>query len=263
MSVYTTAFLDLGREKWESFSRTFNEYLDCFMPFIYLLKNSPDRMVVYIDEKVAHRIPPTEGLKIVKINRDWLKANCPTWGLVERGKEILESEDFKSLVKHRRNCPETWNAEYCAINHAKVDLVGLTIDDADYRNFTWFSWVDFGFFKDKTNIPYDLVDTTRLGSGVNYQIINPPQIHALTYILQNAPEYIGGFWFHGKRDDLKEFQFEYYKTLKWLHSVDIEDDDQTVVYLMCQKHPDKFSLWFAGTRQFHKCLKMVQRKSSA
>lgn len=260
-SVYVTAYLEIGREKWTSFTRTFDEYLACFMPFLKLLKGSPDKMVVYIDKTVSKRIPPSENLQIVEIDKEWMN-RLPIWTLLEREKEILRSADFQiTIPDSRKHCPETWCAEYNMINHCKVDFVGLTIQDVQYKDFTWFSWVDFGFFKEKQNIPQSLINTTRLGKGINYQILNPPQHHAISYLFTNAPEYIGGFWFMGKRDDLREYQLDYLKTLKWFHTMGWADDDQTIAYLIWAAHPEKFSLWYAGPRQFHVCLKMLAKQA--
>ena len=42
--VYVSAFLDIGREGWKQFKRTYYDYLNCFQPILNLfLKSTTDK----------------------------------------------------------------------------------------------------------------------------------------------------------------------------------------------------------------------------
>ena len=39
---YITMYYDIGRDKWKSFKRTFEEYLEGFLPFIELFRKEKE-----------------------------------------------------------------------------------------------------------------------------------------------------------------------------------------------------------------------------
>ena len=124
---YVTAFVELEREKWDTFSRKTEEYLECFYSFTNLFekKSDPDYcLLVFLDEKIKSKIMRINSnmVHLHYINQEFLN-RLPAYKRLEKDREILGSPEFKELVKNRQDCPECRYAEYNAVNHAKIDFV--------------------------------------------------------------------------------------------------------------------------------------------
>ena len=66
----------------------------------------------------------------------------------------------------------------------------------------------------------------------------------ITYTLKVAPEKIGGFFFLGRKDKLKEYQQIYHQILDNFQNNNIADDDQHLA-LRCYFHkPSLFTLHY-------------------
>lgn len=240
---YITAFLDINRGEWKHFKRTFNEYLNYFMPYIKLLENCDKtkyEMIVYIDEKhfnklqniISSHIP----IKLIPISEKWLEKNSILWTRLEKEKQIMEEcKEFNYLVNHRKRCPETHNPKYTLINHCKIDIVCHAMELCDAY---FYCWTDFGYFNDKSNIPKSMIDINKIEKNkVNYTLINNVQEHDnnIIYTLVNAPEVIGGFFFCGEKEPLLIYQKLYHQIHKQMQDCNIVDDDQHIA-LQCYFH---------------------------
>ena len=56
---YVTSYYDIGRDSWDGFTRTFDEYLRDFEPFITLFnkdKCGDDMLIVFIDDKKQQQL---------------------------------------------------------------------------------------------------------------------------------------------------------------------------------------------------------------
>ncbi len=158
----------------------------------------------------------------------------------------MNSEYYKSLISHR-DVPECHIPEYTLINHSKIDFM---IEASKLKNSEFFCWIDFGYFALKERIPLNLVDINKLDKNrINYTLINPidNRDSDVLYTLRNAPERIGGFFFFGERNVLKEYQELYHFVLKeFQYDYNIADDDQHLVLRCYVKQPDLFALHYLG-----------------
>ena len=270
MSVtYVSAFHDLGRDRWSHFSRSFENYLECFKIFIRQFSDADEgyNMVLYIDRHLSPSVTQfftsNTRIRIVEIDEDWMANNLPMWRTKEREAEIMKDPKFHEMVGKRITCPECCNPEYTLINHCKIDFIGHAIDTG-LCSADWYAWVDFGYYGDPTRyeerVPKNFIDPNKLDSGtINYTLINmvDSRDRSIEYALRYAPERIGGFFFFGSRTKMKEFQNLYHRSLERLQELCVADDDQALVLFMTFVAPDLFTLHYAGS--WHRALIIFQK----
>jgi len=259
---YVTAFYDMNRDNWSHYSRTFEDYLLSFLPFVDLFTRYSTggyEMVVFIDKKHQPRlqeiVPSNIGITLIGIDEEFMKNNIPMWSTIPREREIMNSPTYKKMIQHRSHCPETYIPEYTMINHCKIDFIGYTIDNLS--TYQYLCWVDFGYFKKPEWIPTTMIDINKLDKDrVNYTLINKLTVMDSDpiYTLRYCPERVGGFFFFGNRDILKEYQALYHKMLyAYQYSYRIADDDQALVLACYFEVPDMFRLHYTG--KWHIALK--------
>lgn len=248
---YVSAFLDLEREKWTHFTRTFEEYFISFLPLVDLVSmDSNCQLVLFIDEKRVEKVKScitSTNIFVIDINKQWMKSNSVLWNRLDRESEIMNLDRFKKLISHRIHCPETTNPNYTLINHAKIDFVNYAINLFD--NFNYFCWVDFGYFSKRENIPQALINIDKLDKNrINYTLINPIDDNDknIIYTLRMAPEKIGGFFFLGDKKSLREYQKLYHYIHKSLQDINIVDDDQHLALQCYFSNPDLFCMHHLG-----------------
>jgi hypothetical protein len=250
---YISAYLDIGRSTWEKNTRrTFDEYMEDFMPYISLMSKSDGNihcMIVYIDEKyyetLKNKISTLLPIKLIPINEEFMKKNT-IYSKIEKETEILNSVSYKTRFKTRLNSPENNNPKYTLINHSKIDFVvnAMLLEKSEY-----FCWCDFGYFKNFVNKNVNLLDYKKFNEEkITYTLINhlDDKDKDILYTMLNAPEKIGGFFFFGRRDILLKYQLLYHETHRWFQENELVDDDQHLVLLCYYKNPELFDLKFLG-----------------
>ena len=248
---YVTSYFDIGRSRWSKFSRTFDDYLEYFKPFLTLFDKSvtKDQLLVFIDDryitKLHDLITARHTITLIPINESFLYHNLPCWQTIERERYIMNSPEFKILVGNRVEFPECRYPEYTLINHCKIDFVNYAIN-LNLSKMYYFAWVDFGFFSKSENIPKTLLNLQNFDlSRINYTLINPIDAdmdNNVYYTLKYAPEKIGGFFFLGNRDTLPQYQKLYHQSLYEFQSRYLCDDDQALALHCYFKNPSLFAL---------------------
>jgi len=248
MICYITVYYDIGRNEWKgNFKRSFQDYLSRFKPFIELFKNDKDdEMIVFIDEKHYEELynltHDVKNIKLIKLNKDILN-EIYCWSLLDREREIMSKPEYHYLLGKRIIYPEHNYPEYTLINHSKIDFISRVID-LELSTFDYYAWVDFGFFSKIENIPNNLLDINKFNlDKINYTLINPidESDNNIFYTLINAPEKIGGFFFMGRKDKIKEYQQLYHKILNYFQESNIADDDQHLALRCYFNKPELFS----------------------
>jgi len=263
---YVTSYYNINRESWTGFSRSFDEYLIEFNPYIKLFNKDNcgnDILIVFMDEKniiqFKKQFDETKvNIKVISTNDEFMNT-LHIWKTLEKEQEIMNDDNFKQLLGSRCIYPEHIYPKYTLINHCKIDLICSLFDKYDYD---YYAWVDFGFFKLGCNIPSKLIDINKLNlNTINYSIINPlEEIHKdILYNLQVAPEIIGGFFFFGRKDKLLEYQELYHLMLEYFQNkLNIADDDQHLALQCYFQKPELFTLHFLGA--WHKALVFFQKE---
>ena len=138
-----SAFLDSGRDKWSSFNRSIDQYFNNFKPY---LKMNHD-MVVFMDDKHIEAFKllckDCNHITVIPINREWMQKHIYAYSLLPKETEIMASDYFKNLVKHRLHHPECCKPEYTMMTHSKIDFV---VHVTNLVKYDYYAWTDFGFF---------------------------------------------------------------------------------------------------------------------
>lgn len=243
-----SAFLDIGRQDWNTFHRSMDQYFRNFYPYTKI----NHEMIVFMDDKyvdLLRKLCENAGhIAIIPINRAWMKEHIHAYRQLSRESEIMQSTQFKGLIKHRLHHPECSKPEYNIMQHAKIDFVCHVIEKglsmADY-----YAWTDFGYFQNQSTIPSNSLDITKFDlERVNFQAINPftRLDFNIMYTLTNAPERVGGFFFLGNIEQLKKYQKLYHSICSEFHGKGIVDDDQHIMIQSIVKDPDLFKVWMLG-----------------
>lgn len=243
---FVTSFYDIGRSNWNHFNRSTDTYLNYFrilcqmkIPLIIFI----DKKYYQIVEEICNDARP-DGIftNIIPIDDDFLTKNIESWNYRETEEKIMNSELYKRIIKHRSHCPETNNANYTCINHAKIDFIKYAIDNniADFSP-TYYGWVDFGYIRDTNNLPNDRCFTLNnlyRNDNVYYLQLNEVGEFGSDpyYNLIYAPEIVSGGFFIGSRSSLLTYSDMYKNALKSMHSINIADDDQAVILYVLRKY---------------------------
>jgi hypothetical protein len=243
---HVTAFLDLARDSWTTFSRSFEKYFENFTRIVSSVSSNGGSMIVFIDEKHHQRVhnltKNNQRVLVIPIDDVFMRKNIWAWGLLENESKIMSSTQYKTLMRDRLRFPEHNNPKYTLINHAKIDFVCLasTITSADV-----LCWVDFGYEKfPDSSIDLDAHDLTK----VNYNVINPidGRDSDVMYTMLNAPEKVGGYFFMGSRDTLRRYQELYHSKLEEMQALNLADDDQHLVLRCYFSDPTLFKFHHRG-----------------
>lgn len=264
MSVcYVTAYLEIGRKDWCSFSRTFENYFENFQRFLKIFEKESDNNILYIfiDKKYFDTVNETTknipNIYTICIDEEYMNKNSILWSRLKREEEIMNNENYINITKHRQHCPETNKPKYTLINHAKIDFINIA---AQSCLLDLYCWVDFGYCGNDSITPEKLLDVNKLDkSKINYTLINQFNITDLDidYTLIFAPEKIGGFFFYGDRESMKEYQKLYHKIHEELQNIGVVDDDQHLAQRCYFTNPSLFHLHYLGG--WHLALKHFQK----
>ena len=260
-----TFFYDINRKDWKNFPRPSNEYIESFN----IMLNYDYNMCIFVDEKYYDILKANidnskfkENKKLFLINEDWLVKNIWAWTQLEREKEIMTGDYYRSLVQDRINShyPENTIPEYTILTHSKIDFVNYVIDnklsDADI-----YGWVDFGYFHNKSSeefLPHNILDINKFDlNKINICLINDidDTDKDIIYTLKVSPQKIGAYFFLGNKKNLKEFQKLSHKWLKKYQELNICDDEQSL-WLQCYfENQDLFKKyifykWHAALKYF-------------
>lgn len=250
--LYVTGFLDIKRETWDKWEkRGVSNYLEYFYQYIDLFKNNEDfEMIVYMDsayvDELREKIGKNCSIYVFPIDEDFLTNYSPLWRRLEREKDIMNSEDYRNIVKHRLDYPEHSQPKYTMINNAKIDLIvhAMSISKADVMG-----WVDFGYIKLPDIKPKRLVDIDKFNlDKMNFSLINhiTEEDYDIMKTLTNPREIIEGGFFFSSRNVLREYQKLFHDTHQMFHDMSIVDDDQHIILQCYRKKPEMFEMHFQG-----------------
>lgn len=250
--AYITSFLDINRESWDIWEhRTVSTYIEYFMRLITLFKNTQEHvMFAYIDEKLIPIIQPKitkeYSVYLIPLSEEFLTDNCPMWNRINKETEIMNSEWFRNIVKHRLEYAECSQPKYTMIMNVKIDLMihSFQLTDADM-----FCWIDFGYVKLPEVLPDRLLDINKFDQNrMNFSLINNIQENDYDIIktLVNPREIFEGGFYVGNRSVLCEYQKLFYEVHNIFHTMGIVDDDQHILLQCYRRKPDLFKLHYQG-----------------
>jgi len=231
---YVTAFWDINRVNWNTFSRSVEIYLEAGHRLTKLFKSPAYHLIIYMDTRHIDRLDPSvyenPFIDVIPIDEAWM-IQYTAWKDLEKERKILQDPQFKSRIAGRENCPETQYPEYTLTMHSKVDWMTDAINR--YPSVEWFAWIDFGYLCKPQRIPVHLVDPSVLHpTRVNVGLFRLPTHHDanIDYTLKHAPEVVAGTSYVGSRHAIIKYIESYHQTLdRFQNQYSITDDDQHIM----------------------------------
>ena len=264
---YVTAYLDIGRETWTHFQRTFDWYFNSFIPLVNMFKSISNEeralydFIIFIDskyyDKVKEYVGDINNIVVIPINETFMENNIFAWSKLERETEIMSSKEYKKLISHRLNCPETNNPKYTIINHSKIDFVCFA---TILSTCQYFCWVDFGYCGNEERTPSYLLNIDLFDKDkINYTLIQPitEKDKNIIFTLSDPRDVVAGCFFLGSREKIEEYQKLYHSVLEMFQDKNLADDDQHLVIQCKARNPDLF--FFDCLNGWHRALVHYQK----
>jgi hypothetical protein len=237
--IFVTAFKNLNRHNWKGFERSVDNYVNYFANLTMI----PIRLICYCEDEVRDILHN----KLKFFNTYPYKPEETFFRFIEKERVIMDSMQFKALVKHR-NDPETNKPEYNSATHNKSWFLKRTKDM--FPNYTHYAWIDFGYIRTKNNIPTQLNFASLPDNKILFSTMKPLQIDKLLNPIEacidiNSQTLIGGLYFCPK-DMVDWYYKEYYNMVMSYYANNLVDDDQEIVKQLLKNHTDKFKLVVTG-----------------
>lgn len=242
--IYTTAFKNIRRDTWKSYSRSIDEYIGNFLKMCSVF---PHPLIVYIEDDVLQYLnkiqdPPKLPSHVLFKNAKLINTFYDRY--VEKEKEVMSDERYQTKIpENRRINPEHLPLGYNAVMHNKVNFLSETC--RVFSNFEYYGWIDFGYLKPFLNasdlplkLDYSKLKEDKITFGV---MVNPP-VNRISPDDMLREESI---FFHGASFIVpKKLVFSYEKLYEEkvleLYDQFVSDDDQNIVYQIYYDHPEMF-----------------------
>ena len=161
----------------------------------------------------------------------------------------MESEYFKTLTYNRCQ-PEVNRPGYNIVNHNKFIFVQRAKNMCP--NYSHYSWIDFGYIRDKNSIPQILDFSTLEDNKIIYSAFwtpNPQNIRIPIVQCQYPDDVIQGSMFIVPKNKVDWLLNEYTKILMYYFDNNLVDDDQALIMQLYKLHYNEFNLiirnnWF-------------------
>lgn len=244
--LYVTAFKALGRESWKHWARPNDNYFQNFRNLLTRLKYD---LVVFIENSLAEKVRetilevPGAADRVTVMDYSAVDSFIAKHLAAERA--CMQGGLVQSLTAHRRDCPETYIAEYTLVNHSKINFVRHAQAAQPGRDF--YAWVDFGMCNDPV-ITFPLLDLDELPDRVMYNTLRQPPVGRPDEraLLQTGDVFLTGdsFIVPAALVETLERRWEG-KLLEWQRQ-GLADDDQSLVLQLYYDDPKMFFLTIGG-----------------
>lgn len=253
--VFVTSFYDINRELYDN--RSSSDY----MKYFGVLVRMDIPLVVFIDDRyydyAIDTIRQHRSMKVHTsmhaINDEFLHKYIRSWSYVSIEHDIMQhSVSYRELISHRPEVDlSTYLPEYNCINHAKIDFIQYVIEHEliDVNSTHYIGWIDFGYLRNDWEVfPFELnpiLLSDHLNVCVVRDFVESDRNYSHLLATSTAPIgfiITGNFWV-GSIHSLRRYHRIYHDCLQILHSLEIADDDQTVMICCYFTDPSMFRLW--------------------
>lgn len=242
--MLVTALYDIGRDQWQFFRRSFDEYLSYFSNVLGLNVN----LIVYSDETVQNFVLDRRKGYQNKTKTFRIKFSDLEYSQYRQHiNDVITSPEFREsndMLDH----PEAFSVEYLILMNNKISFLADAVRRNPF-NSTHFFWIDAGYghgedltrwknFQPRKLLDYhDKITYIELNDPRWYIDINDP------HKVNIGPAFCGGF-FGGDGGAILRYERLYRKTFRKLLTEYIVDDDQNVAFQCYMECPN----WFRNVR---------------
>lgn len=246
--LFITAYKDIGRSKWNNSARTNDEY---FSKFVSITKQIQHTLIVFVEEDIHQQLKTKYTFSDNIIFCDLPKEGLFYDRFLDSQRQIIESREYQEKIPgYRNDVPEHIYAEYNLINHSKINFVRQA--KKLFSNYSFYSWIDFGFGKVLEDLPIKIPNINRLPRRIIYHSLTPipeTQISPNDMLSENRIFLIGSSYII-PNELVEIFEKIYEKKIIELEKEKVVDDDQNIVYQIYMENKNLFILvggghWFS------------------
>ena len=238
--IFITAFKDIHRGEWQTYTRSTQQYLDYFK---ILIKNHI-RLILFAEENIIDFVKKEYNFEFVY---PYDEKNT-YFNRLEKHKTILDSDLMEEIRKTTRIRPELVIPEYNLVNYNK--LIFLQRAKNMFPHYTHYAWIDFGHCRSEENV-FTNFDWNRLpndkivfGADLYEKEIPDP----ITMIYKDTNTVIKGSLFFVPNNMVEWFNSALENEINYYESLTILDNDQALYKQIYKKNENKFLLipsdWF-------------------
>lgn len=246
--LFVTAYKDINRSKWPSISRSNNEYFQKFKLITETIKHT---LIVFVEDDIKLQLIQQYNFPSNILFYNLNTTNSFFNNHLLNQIQIIESETYKDKIpSDRKSAPEHNYAEYNLINHSKINFIREAKDL--YPDYSFYSWIDFGFGKTKYHYPTIIENVHLLPRKIIYQLYTPiPEIKiSPNDMLKEHRIFFIGSSYIIPNEMINTFENIYKLKMLELEKDNIVDDDQNMLYQIYYDYPDMFYLinnsdWFS------------------
>ncbi|MCD7925715.1 MAG: hypothetical protein LUI85_13890 [Bacteroides sp.] len=230
-----TAFKNLKREEWVGFQRSEEDYVTWFRNLAALSRLN---LVCYCESGMQKKLQPFFQ-KTVDLDIE----NTFYGKYGEREKEIMESETYRTLIKHRALHPEHRYWEYTLMTHNKVSFLHRAT--RQFPGYTHYVWLDFGGLRypidgrmdfDWSSLTDNLIHLQAFSTDLSRYQLEPAELCA------QSPALIAAAMIVVPATAMEWFALAYEEELKHYQALGIADDEQNLLVQLVRKYPERFKL---------------------
>jgi len=167
-------------------------------------------------------------------------------------KRIQSLDSYKNGQTFPGN-PQIWNSGYVLVNYLKAWFINEAMKEAELNDNV--AWLDFGYFKNSHGIEkgmsFDIeYDFTEKIHFIQIMDIALPLTSIRNIIRGNQVFIMGGFFVTPKSLAAKCWELMQ-DSFSYLANQDLMDQDQTLMFLAWQRHPEYFEVHNHSQNKFH------------
>jgi protein YibB len=234
-----TAFYDIDRENWNSYSRSNEEYFRCFK----LLCELKNKIIVFTQNKFKKQfedIISTIKTDLIVLYDDAIIEND---FYINKINEIQKSPDYLNGIL-TPDCPEYWNPYYVFVNFLKSKFCIEAIERVPNIDNT-VAWIDFGYVKKEEQLPKTKLWNYHFDDNIHlWNIKNIPQQVDLTNTIKTNTVYIQGCHIVSPKNKWYTLNKLMNEQLEYLLMNNLIDDDQTLLLMSLSINSKEFQIHY-------------------
>jgi protein YibB len=268
-----TAFFNIGRGNLPQtiHGRRIPEYqhrdVDKYFEYFNNLAKIKNDMVVYTTKEFKDRVIEARmshgnnNTEVVILDSYLIDKTYNPKDLIQ---SVMDSKDFISKVRDPEKI-EYWNADYILVNLFKSFYV-LDAINSGYTKNELVAWIDFGYCRSDTTIPFDEVWSYQFDKD-KIHIFNMEDIdkkRSIESIVYSGDVYIQGCHIVAGKDQWGVLKDLMTSSFDSLIRRGLSDDDQTILLMSYLSSPDNFILrnnsksdWFRIFKDYKQEIKNV------
>lgn len=236
-----TAYFNIHRDHWGTFSRSDEKYLSYFSHWARL--RNP--LVVYTSPHMTE--------KVMNIRKSFQLADQTTVIPIKEDVRTLQPELYHAIKQamqnkvswlfHKKlNHPESWNYDYNYLTGIKP----FWVQDAISRKLTngFSAWIDFGYDHGGDDFPvssdFDFLWQPALDPLIHFALENPMDDLPIFEVVRSMKVYVRGNLIMAPDALWPGFWQDSKAAILTLAECGLADDDQTIELMAYRRHPERF-----------------------